>query len=350
MKKIKITIGLLFIGITFSCSKDPEVNSTDSPDNYHQDKDVEILFENDPENGINVIFMGDAYQRIDLKKVNGKYKQDAIKSIEFLFNSHPFFEYKNHFNAYVVYAESSIQNTGNGFIVNYPFGSSSNISGIFHNPYITNYGAVNDYVFKVKGRPKNDNDLILMAVNGQNGGTATSGSNIAVFGTRDSTTILTTVFGVMLHEVGHAFGSLGDEYNVPNANMTAIIDGRANLDITNNLSLVKWNHFIGLDGYSSVGAYEGGGYQQFGVWRPEANSIMMGNVGNYFNAPSREAIVKKIMNVRGIAYDFNSFLTLDVGNQINRFSKNITNEKFERINCGFGKDRQTAVLPVKPTR
>ena len=324
---------VLLIGITFSCSKDAEENVYDSPDNYHQDKEVEVLFENDPENGINVIFMGDAYLRSDLKKNNGKYRHDAVETIEFLFNSHPFFEYKNHFNAYVVYAESSIQNTANGYVVNYPFGSSSNGSA-FHNPYITNYDAVDDYVFPVKGRTMNNKDLVLIGINSQEGGTAGFGSNIAVFGTRGSTTVPTTVFSVMLHEAGHAFGSLGEEYSVPNSIITSYSGEMANLDTTNNLSLVKWSHFIGLNGYSSVGAYEGGGRQEFGIWRPEPSSIMRGNTGNYFNAPSREAIVKKIMAVRGLPYDFNSFLLLDVGNQVNRHSKNTSNEKIEGFHCG----------------
>lgn len=337
MKKIKILLFLsLLIGITFSCSTDSELNNNDFA-NYYKDKEVEIIFENDRENGINIIFMGDAYLRSDLKKVNGKYNTAAIKSIEFLFNSHPFFEYKNHFNAYVVYAESSIKNTGNSFIVSYPFGST-NTGGIFNNPVITDYNAVNDYVYQVKGRPMNNKDLILMSINNQDGGSAYLGGNVAVFGTTGSTTIPTTVFATMLHEVGHAFASLGDEYNVPRVSQTSFTSEMANLDTTDNLSLVKWSHFIGLNGYSSVGAFEGGGLQEFGIWRPESSSIMMGNVGSYFNAPSREAIVKQIMNVRGIAYDFNSFLALDTGKQSHRYSKNKKNEKFERIKCGVGKD------------
>lgn len=337
MKKIKILIWLLLIGITFSCSKDSELNNNDSSSNYYKDKEVEIIFENDREHGINVVFMGDAYLKADLNKNNGKYNHDAIKSIEFLFNSHPFLEYKKHFNAYIIYAESSIVTTGNGFTVNYTFGSTNATSFVPH-PIITNYSALNDYVFKIKGRSITNKDLILMSVNSQTGGSAYLGNNVAVFGTAGSTATTTSVFSVMLHEVGHAFASLGDEYIVPNQNTTYIPEGQANLDNTNNVNLIKWNHFIGLQGYSSIGAFEGGGYLEFGMWRPEINSIMRGNIGSYFNAPSREAIVKRIMNLRGIEYDFDSFLTLDKGNQLNTYSKNKQNEKFDRIKCFIGKN------------
>jgi hypothetical protein len=173
-----------------------------------------------------------------------------------------------------------------------------------------------------------------MSVNNQTGGSAGFGNNLAVFGTAGSTTTTTSVFSAMLHEVGHAFASLGDEYIVPNQNSTYIPEGRANLDNTNNLNLIKWNHFIGLQGYSSVGAFEGGGYLEFGMYRPEISSIMRGNIGSYFNAPSREAIVKRILNLREIEYNFNSFLTKDVGNQSNKISNNAKNDKNERIICG----------------
>ena len=310
---------LLVVGITFSCTDNSESNDNPVPVpipvSYNADKDVEIIFENDRENGINVIFMGDAYFRNELKKVNGKYKSDAIKSLECLFNSHPFFEYKNHFNAYIVYAESST--------MNYPFGSSG---GIAEPPTIQNYNAVNDYVFQVKGRPMNNRDLILMSVNGRSGGTAILGGNVAVFGTLNAAPI-------MLHEVGHAFAYLGDEYIIPNSDLSGFVTEMPNLDNTNNVNLVKWKHFIGLNGYSGVGVYEGGGLHEFGIWRPESSSAMGLNSVLYYNAPSREAIVKKIMAVRGIMYDFDSFLTLDNGNELNKNSKNIKNEKLERIKC-----------------
>lgn len=306
MKNLNII--LLIIGVCFSCSNDSEsLSSNDILRNYYQDKDIEIVFENDPEHGINVIFMGDAYLRRDLEKNKSKYRHDGIKSIDFLFNSHPFLEYKKYFNAYIIYVESSIENTSNGIVVNYPFGSIVNEDNL---TTITNFDAINDYVIELKGRSRSDNNLILMAINTLGSGSALLGGNIAIYGTYGSEEFYTRAFNVMLHEVGHAFASLGDEYTNPNL-IPRSTNLLPNIDTTNDLNLVKWNHFIGLDGYDEVNAFEGGNYKDFGMWRPEQGSIMGGNIGSYFNAPSREAIVKRIMNLKGDDYSFETFLSLD---------------------------------------
>ena len=269
--------------------------------------------------------MGDRYTKNDLHKVDGKYIDHARANIEFLFNSEPFKEYQDHFNAYIIFAESEIV-ISNGTVVNHTvFGST-----LVENPYsstgmlkpiIEDLEAVNTYVYKVKGRNRTEKDLILMSINNISGGTATYNSNLGVFG--DGKT------GTMLHEVGHAFGGLGDEYYRINYTGPNFIN-YPNVDFTNDLSLIKWNHFIGLSGYEDVGAYEGGAYQQFGAWRPEYSSIMRGNIGP-FNAPSREAIVKRIMSIRGFEYTFENFLANDIANQ-NRISNN-TSLNTDPIHC-----------------
>ena len=67
---------------------------------------------------------------------------------------------------------------------------------------------------------------------------------------------------------------------------------------------------IGVPGYSRVNAFEGGYYFSYGVWRPEVSSCMIYNE-KYYNAPSREAIVKRIYNTAGIPYTFEDFVTRD---------------------------------------
>ena len=77
---------------------------------------------------------------------------------------------------------------------------------------------------------------------------------------------------------------------------------------------MKWKHFIDLDDYEEVGAFEGGGYVQEGIWRPEEFSVMRSTSFLYFNAPSRESIVKRILELRGISYNFEDFLEIDRAN------------------------------------
>lgn len=142
---------------------------------------------------------------------------------------------------------------------------------------------------------------LLIVVNQGSGGNACYSCDLAYSGSHNVTT--------MIHEVGHSFGSLGDEYELqvyPNYNP----EGRPNLDNTDDIELVKWNHFIDHPLYGYVRTYEGGGYTTTGIWRPEVNSIMRGS-SDRFNAPSREALVQRILDIRNIPFDFDTFVSKD---------------------------------------
>lgn len=110
--------------------------------------------------------------------------------------------------------------------------------------------------------------------------------------------------------------NLADEYEWSPSPVHSGIDkngvsGWPNIDNHNDLSWVTWSHFIGRGGYEAVGTYEGGLYVEEGIWRPEEYSIMRHQV-TYFNAPSREAIVKRILEIKEIPYSFEAFLKNDV--------------------------------------
>lgn len=331
MKHFTCKIFILFIGLYFSCTDDIPKNIEETSDNFFQDKEVEVVFENDRNNGINVIFMGDAYLKQDLNRDDSKYRYDGIKSIEFLFEAEPFKTYKEHFNAYIVYAKSTIEPNGDTFEVYYPFGST-NVDLLT----ISNFEMVSDYVQEVTGLPRTDKDLILMGVNYGDGGSAFLGGNIAVYSTSGSKNTTNNVFPTAVHEVGHAFSGLGDEYVNPNRpNFPCNTEISDNLDITNDLSKIKWSHFINLEGYSEVQAFEGGCVSSpTGVWRPETGSIMSGNIGYYFNAPSRESIVKQILELRGVEYNFENFLELDDSDLPTGLRASRHQSSNLQINCG----------------
>ena len=128
----------------------------------------------------------------------------------------------------------------------------------------------------------------------------------------------------MVHEAGgHGFGHLADEYLYENRDATqadknGIIEWsnngyNDNIDVTNDRNLVKWKHFFGVSGYGSVDCYAGAQFLN-GVWMPENVSAMRDMRVLRYNAPSREAIVKRICKGRGVAYDFEEFKRLDQPN------------------------------------
>lgn len=128
--------------------------------------------------------------------------------------------------------------------------------------------------------------------------------------------------GVVQHEAGgHGFGKLADEYTnysetIPADNITTLQQWQGfgqymNVDVTNNLTTILWKHFIGVQKYTGIGAYEGGYYYTKGVWRPESTSVMINNI-KYYNGPSREQIVKRIKTYAGMTYSFEDFMANDV--------------------------------------
>lgn len=330
-KTLSKIILLLFITVFISCGKDESVDNLiyTTDDQFFNDGDIEIVFENNKSNGINVIFLGDIYFQNDLEAENGKYRTHALSNINYLFNTPPFSEYKEYFNAYIIYAESkSSKSDDGGLVVETPFGAYVDYDG---NLLLENWNPITEYLEKQNFDPQNGKNLVLLSVNGKNAkvnGFAVLNGNLAVFGDGNNE--------IMIHEVGHAFASLGDEYIREDYPAYALANNTANLDSTNNLTSIKWKHFIGLDGYEHVGAYEGGNYRSTGFWRPEQTSIMgVSYLANSFNTPSREAIVKKIFELHNMEYSFEDFLKID--ENANKSSKQLKAkteiQSLQKIKC-----------------
>ena len=134
--------------------------------------------------------------------------------------------------------------------------------------------------------------------------------------------------GIILHEaVGHGFAKLADEYVYPE--MGAIpqelveqysaqkLNGWwANADFTADPAAVSWASFISDSRYEAEGVsvYEGALTYTEGAYRPTLTSLMDQNVGD-FNAPSRESIYKRVMELSGESYSRDKFLDYDAVNR-----------------------------------
>jgi hypothetical protein len=131
---------------------------------------------------------------------------------------------------------------------------------------------------------------------------------------------------LLIHENGHGYGKLGDEYfyagNHPNQadinRHTAMVPygWSKNTDITGDPALVKWAKFLTDPRYEGqgLGVFLGGETFASGFWRPTNNSIMRYNPGGY-NAPSREAIyyrTHKLVYGLDWEYDFEEFVAWDM--------------------------------------
>lgn len=128
---------------------------------------------------------------------------------------------------------------------------------------------------------------------------------------------------IIVHEgAGHGFGQLLDEYRyydepLDASNREQVLRFRKdnpwygwNISFTNDPDIVHWNRYFSTPGYGAVGVFEGGMLFKRGVWRPESSGCMDDN-RPYFNAPSREAIVRRICRISGMNFDFNTFVSKD---------------------------------------
>lgn len=114
----------------------------------------------------------------------------------------------------------------------------------------------------------------------------TGGGGVAVIGGRDARTAV--------HEWGHAFAGLGDEYSDHTHNRGEVFD-RVNISSTEDPDSVPWRHWLAAR-HPSVGVYEGGNGQVMGAWRPTASGCIM-NDGEAFCPVCREALVLRIYSI-----------------------------------------------------
>ncbi|MCK9628557.1 MAG: M64 family metallo-endopeptidase [Bacteroidales bacterium] len=294
------------------------------------DKDYELVLEaTDPGSGdqaAEVIFLGDGYTAVDYQE-GGKFNLEVTEGINAMFNVQPLKTYKKHFRIYKVGSysvQSGVSQSDKSIVKNTVFSSSfdggSSIS--------TNYDKVYEYCKAIPGMTTETlkKTLIIVLLNQDRyAGTTymwTDGRSLALTPVVRTNTSGSLFSNVLVHEaVGHGLGGLADEYITNQGqtiNANAISDYNqwnslgffANIDLVSNLTNIKWNYFIGADGYSRVGAYEGAYGYTYGVWRAESTSCMINNI-LYFSAPSREAMVKRILARANKYYTLESFKAND---------------------------------------
>lgn len=287
---------------------------------YSQDGQVTRIHSATVGKGIDVVFVGDAFADKDQNLFN-KYVELGKEAF---FTEEPFRSTNDRFNIYRIGSVSKngiITQEGGDTKFSAQFGQGTNISG--------NDEAVFNFVQEHMPSVDLTKTIIFVIINkAQYAGTCWMYSNnMAICYVplcRDETDYAQT----LRHEgCGHGFGKLADEYfydsmgRIPDDKVTELKQWKVlsygfyeNVDLTSDPNTIAWARFISDSRYSGkVGVYEGGYTYPYGVYRPTDNSIMRYNTGG-FNAPSREAIYKKIMKFsEGDAwtYDYETFVAFD---------------------------------------
>lgn len=305
MKSI-VFIFFLFI-LVVSCRKKKDmVSASEKLEVPHKRGDVKRLYYSD-ENAVNIVILGDGFLEEDLKE-NGSYETKARELADYLFTVQPFTQNRKYFNVYLVYTASANRGAANGASV-----SGRTTFGSYFNSQTERLLMAGNYdsceYYAAKAVPIVNAHIIFLLVNDDKYGG--SGGSIAVASTNKYSKY------IAVHEIGHSFAALGDEYtdeaiaeNYPLVRLPLMANVEDNADPNSS----KWKHFLEKPAYHNVvGAYSGCYYRD-NLYRPEATSIMRElNVLN-FNGPSREAIVKKICAITGMVYDREAFFRNDAAN------------------------------------
>lgn len=310
-----------------------------SSDLTTQDKKVILIKEHTEGNGIPLIFLGDGFLDTDIS--NGYYRQAMEKGIENFFTEEPIKSLRSYFDIWMVTAVSLNNAFGNQFNTKFSCrlegGGSTLIEG--------NHSKVQEYAMEVptlKENPElfNEATCIVILNTEEYAGTCYFGFNDGVKTINLAIGYCPMIYGmeddmfrrVLCHEcIGHGFSKLMDEYSyqemgrIPTSEITDTqkmqeMGWAANVDFTNDRNAVLWSKFLkdsryqGKDNYGeTLSIYEGACTYWSGAYRPTTESMMRSNMHG-FNAPSREAIYKRVMSTaygESWKYDYEEFVTFD---------------------------------------
>ncbi|MFZ6011503.1 MAG: M64 family metallopeptidase [Bacteroidota bacterium] len=267
MKKILFsTIFLIFLGTTVLGQVFP----------------VDTLFKNgDVDKRINLVFLSDGYQAHEL----GQYLSDVNAILNDLFSQSPFKEYKNYFNAFAVKVPSAQSGARHDQIsadnecagvpvsqVSTYFGSSFDAYGIHRLLVPTNTSAVSNVL--ASSFPQYDQPFVVVNspyYGGSGGFYATSSTHA-------------NANEVSIHEIGHSFAFLADEYWAG----PSYAAEKPNLTQQSNPQLVRWKNWLTTNG---INIYP---HAESPTWYRPHQDCKMRYLGVPFCSVCRETFVERI--------------------------------------------------------
>ena len=254
-----------------------------------------IVSNGNPQNRVDIAILGDGYTASQMQQ----YGADVQNFIQSVFAQEPYREYSRYYNVHRVDVVSNQSGADHperdpSLFVDTALDATYNCAGI------QRFICVNtSKVFTIIGNslPASYFDVVLVIVNDPEYGG--SGSNIAVASTNAA------VVELVLHEVGHSFGLLADEYagGGPSCNFS-VEPPEPNATRETSRELIKWNHWIALTTPIPTttttpdvpGLYESSKYCDFGLYRPTYDSKMR-SLDRPFEQINTEQHVRRIYNL-----------------------------------------------------
>lgn len=310
--KLGSTVGLIY--------DDDGMQSHYSSSDYSMDGKVTQLRKSSVGSGIDIVIVGDAFSDRNQSRFD-TYAREADKAF---FDVEPYGSLADRFNVYAVNAVSE-----NDIFFE---GRHTRFSSILAPGSETHIEGDNEAIWEFVHRALPQLDLtrtqVIVLVNSSKyAGTCYMYNGFQSLCYVTLCGSLSEFDATLRHEAaGHGFGKLNDEYTKYHASDEILNDLRqqfvdplyagwnANVDVEPSPSLIRWAHLIADGRYAgNVGVFEGAATYINGVYRPSEHSIMRFNYG-YFNAPSREGIYKRVMQLSegsSWQYDYETFARFD---------------------------------------
>ncbi len=253
---------------------------------------TKIQYSGDPAVSVDLAFIAEGYTAGEMDK----FRNDVKRISNILFDEPPYNEYKDKFNIWAVEAVSAESGTdipGDGIYVSTALNSSFYTFDIDRYLTTQDIRSVNDFAANVP----HDNIIVLINSPKYGGG--------GVYNYYSCTTVDNPLSEhVFIHELGHGFAGLADEYY----SSTVAYNNYYPLDVEpwepNITTLVnfksKWKKMIPRDiavptpaetKYNGiVGLFEGGGYSAKGIYRPQTECTMKSNTPSGLCTVCRKAV------------------------------------------------------------
>ncbi len=245
-----------------------------------------------PAKAVDIVILPDGYTSQQM----GKFIDDCERFANALFAFEPYKSRKQDFNIHAVLApsqESGSDIPADNIYVNTIMGSSFYTFDSERYNMITDHYAIRD----LAANAPYDQIYVLVNTKKYGGGAIFNFYSVSVTGSIASDKII-------VHEFGHAFAGLGDEYYDSSTSYNDFYPMDVEMWEPNITNLVnfekKWKHLMDTNTpvptppteeyKNTLGVFEGGGYSAKGIYRPMQDCLMNTFKGNIFCPACYEAI------------------------------------------------------------
>jgi hypothetical protein len=257
---------------------------------------LEVLNNGKPENKVDIVILAEGYSLAEMEK----FKEDVKRVTQYLFDEEPFKSEQTKFNVNAVLTpslESGTDIPGENIYKNTRFNST------FYTFDVSRYLTTSDMKNILDAAAVVPYDHIYVLVNSERYGGGGFYNFLSVCTAGNSLTK-----EVFVHEFGHGFAGLGDEYYDSEVAYEDFYNLKVEPWEPNITTLVdfdsKWKSMVnesveiptprGAKYNNTVGVYEGGGYMNKGIYSPFIDCRMKSNTAKGFCPVCQESIKKVI--------------------------------------------------------